>query len=177
MHILSPETDNCPSWISRRERMTVENISWSISMQECCRPRRGLNPRPPGLQSDGASNWAIEAGWRKKTYPVYPETFWHLNHTCPKNLTRAGVCKTLCPQLPDSNTVWLQHCLAMTVTTVQIYDFNVILSKGNNSKIGDDWDKKKIRITYFFMRNQNMKFQNISIHGSKLMLYTIKQRH
>ena len=94
-----------------------------------------------------------------------------------KNKTRAGVCKTLGPQLPDSNTVWLQHCLAMTVTTVQIYDFNVILSKGNNSKIGDDWDKKKIRITYFFMRNQNMKFQNISIHGSKLMLYTIKQWH
>ena len=22
----------------------------------------GLNPRPPGLQSDGASNWATEAG-------------------------------------------------------------------------------------------------------------------
>ena len=62
VHILSPETDNCPSWISGRERMTVENISWSISMNECCRPRRGLNPRPPGLQSDGASNWATEAG-------------------------------------------------------------------------------------------------------------------
>ena len=41
MHILSPETDNCPSWISRRERMTVENISWSISTKECCRPQRG----------------------------------------------------------------------------------------------------------------------------------------
>ena len=26
VHILSPETDNCPSWISGRERMTVENI-------------------------------------------------------------------------------------------------------------------------------------------------------
>ena len=52
MHILSPETDNCPSWISGRERMTVVNISWSISMKECCWPRRGLNPRPPGLQSD-----------------------------------------------------------------------------------------------------------------------------
>ena len=62
MHILSPETDNCPSWISGRERMTIENISWSISMKECCRPRQGLNPRPPGLQSDGASNWATEAG-------------------------------------------------------------------------------------------------------------------
>ena len=56
MHILSPETDNCPSWISGRERMTVENNSWSISTKECCRPRRELNPRPPGLQSDGASN-------------------------------------------------------------------------------------------------------------------------
>ena len=62
MHILSPETDNCPSWISGRERMTVENILWSLSTKDCCRPRRGLNPRPPGLQSDGASNWATEAG-------------------------------------------------------------------------------------------------------------------
>ena len=52
VHILSPETDNCPSWISGKERMTVENISWSISTKECCRPRRGSNPRPPGLQSD-----------------------------------------------------------------------------------------------------------------------------
>ena len=56
MHILSPETDNCPSWISGRERMTVENISWSISTNECCRPRRGLNPRPPGRQSEAHPN-------------------------------------------------------------------------------------------------------------------------
>ena len=35
VHILSPETDNCPSWINGRERMTVENISWSISTKEC----------------------------------------------------------------------------------------------------------------------------------------------
>ena len=34
--------------------MTIENISQSISTKECC--------RPPGLQSDGASNWATEAG-------------------------------------------------------------------------------------------------------------------
>ena len=52
MHILLPETDNCPSWISRRERMTVENISWSITTKECCRPQLGSNPRPPGLQLD-----------------------------------------------------------------------------------------------------------------------------
>ena len=40
--------------------MTVENISWST--KECCRPQHGLNPRPSGLQSDGASNWATKAG-------------------------------------------------------------------------------------------------------------------
>ena len=39
-HILSPETDICPSWISRYEKMTVENISWLISMKECCWPCR-----------------------------------------------------------------------------------------------------------------------------------------
>ena len=34
----------------------------SISTKECCRPRRGLNPRPPGLQSDGASEPPRPAG-------------------------------------------------------------------------------------------------------------------
>ena len=67
VHILSPETDNCPSCISGRERMTVENISWSISTKECCRPRQGLNPGPPGLQSDDASNWATEAGYAQES--------------------------------------------------------------------------------------------------------------
>ena len=48
--------------------------------------------------------------------------------------------------------------------------------KGNNSEMGDSSDKKKIQVIYFFMRNPYMKFQNISLHGSKLMLYTIKQQ-
>ena len=71
MHILSPETDNRPSWISGRERMTVENISWSISTKEFWRLRRELNPRPPGFQSDGASNWATEAGLNKTKPPIF----------------------------------------------------------------------------------------------------------
>ena len=63
MHILSPETDNCPSWISGRERMTVEKY-FMINLHERMLPTSvgGWNPRPPGLQSDGASNWATEAG-------------------------------------------------------------------------------------------------------------------
>ena len=44
--------------------------------------------------------------------------------------------------------------------------------KGNNSKMGDNLDKKKIRVPYFFMRNPYMNFLNISIHGSKLMQFT-----
>ena len=72
VYIFSPETDNCPSWISGRERMTVENISWSISTKECCRPRQGLNPRPPGLQSDSTFNWAAEAlMYHAKEIPQY----------------------------------------------------------------------------------------------------------
>ena len=90
--------------------------------------------------------------------------------------TRAGVCKTLCPQLPDSNSLTPTLLSHDGNNSTNIW-FQCYFIKGNYSKIGDDWDKKKIRITYFFMRNQNMKFQNISTHGSKLMLYTIKQRH
>ena len=76
MHILSPETENCPSWISGRERMTVENISWPISTKKCCRPRWGLNPRPPGLQSDGAANWATEASLHQLTWVFIMCIYW-----------------------------------------------------------------------------------------------------
>ena len=41
VHILSPETDNGPPWISGRERMPIENVSWLISIKECCWLSRG----------------------------------------------------------------------------------------------------------------------------------------
>ena len=43
------------------------------STKECCWPRQGLNPQPPGLQSDSASNWATQAciiGLGKSGYNV-----------------------------------------------------------------------------------------------------------
>ena len=67
-------------------------------------------------------------------------------------------------------TGWFSHCLTPTLlahdgnNSTNIWDFNIILSKGNNSKIGDNRDKKKMRVIYFFMSNQNMIFQNISLH-------------
>ena len=51
VHILSPVTDNCPTWISGRERMATEMVSWPISTKECCRIG-GSNPQPPDDQSD-----------------------------------------------------------------------------------------------------------------------------
>ena len=47
----SPVTDNCPSWIRRRERMAVEIISIPNSTKECCRTR----DRPGGRASDRAT--------------------------------------------------------------------------------------------------------------------------
>ena len=50
----------------------------------------------------------------------------------------------------------------------------LIYLNGKNSKMGDNSDKK-IRVTYFFMRNPYMKFQNISLPGSKVMLCNRKR--
>ena len=55
MHILSRETDNCPSWINGRDRMTVENISWSHSTKQWCRVRRRSSLWRPDYQSEAHS--------------------------------------------------------------------------------------------------------------------------
>ena len=49
-HILLPETDNCPSWISGREKMTVENISWSNLHKRMLSTWQGSNPQLPDHQ-------------------------------------------------------------------------------------------------------------------------------
>ena len=54
-------------------------------------------------------------------------------------------------------------------------DCTHIFSKGHNSEKGHNPVKKKIQVSYFFMRNPYKKFQNSSIHGSKVML-CIKKR-
>ena len=47
MHILSPVTDNCSSWISRRERMVVEFFSWpNLNERMFCRTWGSNGDRP-----------------------------------------------------------------------------------------------------------------------------------
>ena len=65
--------------------MTVENISWSISTKECCRPRQ-LDPRPPGLQSEDQGkchytfcktvNKKDRLNHRRKKFQAWKH-FWH----------------------------------------------------------------------------------------------------
>ena len=51
-------------------------------------------------------------------------------------------------------------------------DFQILFSKGHNSEKGRNSDMKKIRVNYFFMRNVHVKFQNPSIHHSKVNTHT-----
>ena len=52
MHILLPKNDNSPSWISGKERMTVENILWSNLHERMLPTQRGSNPQTPNNESD-----------------------------------------------------------------------------------------------------------------------------
>ena len=52
MHILSPETDNCPSWISGRERMTEKIFHDQSPWKNVAETQQGSNSWPPDLQSE-----------------------------------------------------------------------------------------------------------------------------
>ena len=86
VHILLSETDNCPSWISGRERMTLENISWSISTKECCRPRQGFEPATAWSPVRCASNWATEASTWDLVIRDKNVLSWTMDYPCPDEL-------------------------------------------------------------------------------------------
>ena len=60
VHILLPVTDNFPSWISGRERMPEESMSW-LSPRKNADPAR-VEPTIYWSPVGRASNWATEAG-------------------------------------------------------------------------------------------------------------------
>ena len=55
--------------------------------------------------------------------------------------------------------------------------FQILFSKGHNSEKGHNLDMKKIRVNYFFMRILYVKFQNPSIHRSKVSNFTEKWKN
>ena len=77
VHILSPVTDNCLTWISRRERMAVEMITWPFSIKKCCRtggsnPKNVAGPEDPTwdlLNTSWTRMW--QRYWARPTYVVH----------------------------------------------------------------------------------------------------------
>ena len=62
VHIHSPETDNCPSWISGRERMTKENM---IHLHQRKLPDlAGIHQQLPDHQSDKHTTSATQIGYK-----------------------------------------------------------------------------------------------------------------
>ena len=70
MHNLSPVTDNCPIWISGRERMAREMISRPISTKECYARPEDRTLIPGGQASDWAFIWRIDENYPLLIYFV-----------------------------------------------------------------------------------------------------------
>ena len=72
----------------------------------------------------------------------------------------------------SSIPIYLPGFKALASIAFEIFclqDFIYIFSKGHNSGKGHNPDGK-IRVSYFFMKNPYMKFQNPSMHGSEVIL-------
>ena len=80
----------------------------------------------------------------------------------PYPLSHTGLL-SLSPQKPQPYTPAHGKKLFFSRATVSL---EMLVSKGHNSRKGDNSVKKKKRVSYFSMRNPYMKFQNPSVHGS-----------
>ena len=58
----------------------------------------------------------------------------------------------------------------MRVDCILLTRFHPYISKGHNSGKGHNPDGGKKCVSYFFLRNPYMKFQNPSMHSSEVML-------
>ena len=82
MHILSPVTDNCSSWISGRGRMAVEMFSWPSLHERMCRTW-GSNSGPLACQANRCMNiiiWDYESVWRDAWPQIKYRSPWPIFH-------------------------------------------------------------------------------------------------
>ena len=118
MHILSPETDNCPSRISEKERMTTEYFM--INLTERMLPtRQGSNPQPPDHQLDTHQTEPLSYKKVNSQLPSNPQhnsvvehsvkgqklthlTFWSL----AQGMKSTYCCKSLANGKARSKNVW-----------------------------------------------------------------------
>ena len=160
VHILSPEIDNCPSWINGRERMNVENISWSSSLKNVAHPA-GVESATSRLQVGRSSNLTTEAGialcWRVKVVylviiidPWYwcwlSRGVWQIDiiFSNKKNQENKTSYCYLLPQFPAQNKQHLccrrnkHHC------------FKIKLIKWATLQHANNWEKSTMDLHIFF---------------------------
>ena len=111
MHILSPETDNCPSWISRRERKY-----FMVNLHErMLQTRRGWTCNlwsPIGR----ASNWATKASSR-----IWPSTIYY-TMLCLKMLDEWQTVYTLMRCCILQHLIWVYTvCSGLSVWIHMVY--------------------------------------------------------
>ena len=114
--------------------MTVENISLSISTKECCRPRRGLNPLPPGQVSTHICNFYFHCD--HICTPIFIYYYGRIStyfYALPQNVARV-LCYTLrnfdCPSIrqrfhhlcPLNNTDTIRDIFTKLHTNVKHYE-------------------------------------------------------
>ena len=118
MHILSPITNNCSSWIGGRGRMAAEMFSWPSLHERMCRTW-GSNSGPLACQADSLS---IEL-----PRPVEEETV--IVHCC--YCTCGATSST-----PTTRTEWLDMDIAKT-SLQSTSSINLIYQHFSNSVISD----------------------------------------
>ena len=113
-------TDNCPSWISWRKRMTIQYISWSISKKACCRTQKRSNPRL--LNTSQMSIQLSHRGWLVLV-TLLPQAF--LSKLCAVNTVMGRWCTSTC--ISDTNIfrqnivgLWCQNYTMLCIRDAKI---------------------------------------------------------
>ena len=96
-HIVSPETDNCPTWISKRKK-NVENMPWSVSVRECLvLDPAGIKSVPSDHQADAYLTEPPEDLRRRSIWWQFCNIFSYFSiKTCTHNLTLVLLNKLRC---------------------------------------------------------------------------------
>ena len=136
MHILLSVTDKCPTWISGRERMAVEIISWQISLKECCRTR-GSNPR--ACQADVHLLSTTPSRFKSGTQNYRKPYYLKLKNQCNKwiGCIDSGVTEIsflVLPMITSSDGTSLFRARVKYVLVYQVYRIFSLILKYNNMK-------------------------------------------
>ena len=104
VHILLPVTDNCPSWISGREKMALEIISWPISMKDVAgcedQTRSHLHSRRMRIQSSYRAQHLCLWLWSKNYSHTCYVTVTSIGQTVPKKLMKMVMIRNWYNQIP-----------------------------------------------------------------------------